>query len=971
MIRIFLLTIIFDFVLYAHGQHKPSTRYTTAEGLVADRITRIVQDDKGFMWFGTYFGISRYDGDHFSTIPLPATQQNKYVSAMVVAEGKVYAGFYFEGGLMEYSNGIAKAHVLPVRNKQNLNDVTALCPHNREGILVAGAGNNVYHYTNGKFRFLFELDSAFNQAGIGTMAMDRHGNVWAGTIKGLVVYTTNKKLIRLSEKNTIYLKDSKNGMLSVSGRGNNYEFVKHNNSPDSFTVADTIWKSTAIAPVFQDNYDSNAIWMTDTAGRFLQITPAGSTSSYATENVSKNDIHFLYADRENNLWIATHTGVIKMANLPALSFAFTQKAFGAADITGKDSMLWTTNSQSLFTMQGGQLQQIPEFRSAGNKDYFGRIYYDGDYLWVSGWHGGVWKVKIRGSAVVSQQFYNRFGNTMVKMHTMATDGKGNFWMGGENGLFYIRNGKILHHYQPVVSDGSRMFIVTMMVDPANAAIWIGENGNGIYKINYSLEESGITYAIAATIHRKEGLTDGNIRSLLLDSRNTIWAGTRFGGVFRIHESDGKYEVKNLTTEADLACSRVTDIKEDADHNLWIATCSGVYRYRRDQDDWHAFTTSNGLMDAEVYAHYISSETKRVWAVSPSGITALQYETTALLPAPLINITRITVLGKNDTAAMFNNRMFTYKADESSIGFQFAGASYTDEKKVLYKFMLQGHDNTWSAPTHTNNVNYVSLPPGDYVFRVMASSGNGGWSEEPATFSFTITRPFYQSPWFVVVLLCLAFAAFYFFRMYRLNERLKLERIRSRISSDLHDDIGSTLSSISIISEGAIAEKNPEASKQMIREISENTQFLLDKMDDIIWCVNPRNDSFHELLMRIKKFASTLFEARGIDYDIVIEEGISDAALPMNYRQHIYLILKEAINNLVKYSGATFAGIAIRQKGSHLEITVTDNGKGFDTDSLEDGNGLRNMKRRAAEMDAQLVINTGSGGTRIFLDTKIK
>jgi hypothetical protein len=473
------------------------------------------------------------------------------------------------------------------------------------------------------------------------------------------------------------------------------------------------------------------------------------------------------------------------------------------------------------------------------------------------------------------------------------------------------------------------------------------------------------------INAKDGLDDGNIRSLLLDSKRTLWTGTRFGGIYRITGIDGKMKVQNLSRQAALHCSRVTDIKEDQENNIWFATCNGVYRYNSHIDHWQWFSTANGLMDAEVFAHTVSSGSKRVWAVSPSGITAISYGIEAKLPAPQANITRITVLGKNDTAALFSNRHYAYAADESSIGFQFAGASYTDEKKVIYKFMLQGYDKQWSSPTSANTVNYVSLPPGDYDFKVLASSGNDQWSEAPATFSFTITQPFYKSPWFLFGLLCLLFTAFYFFRMYRLNERLKVERIRSRISSDLHDDIGSTLSSISIISEGAIQEKNPVAARQMVREISENAQFLLDKMDDIIWCVNPRNDSFRELLLRIKKFSSSLFEAKGIEYDIVIDEGISDISLPMNYRQHIYLILKEAINNLVKYSNATYAAISISREGPHIEITVTDNGNGFDIHAVEDGNGLRNMKKRAQDMDAQLEINTNAQGTRIFLATNIK
>ena len=141
-----------------------------------------------------------------------------------------------------------------------------------------------------------------------------------------------------------------------------------------------------------------------------------------------------------------------------------------------------------------------------------------------------------------------------------------------------------------------------------------------------------------------------------------------------------------------------------------------------------------------------------------------------------------------------------------------------------------------------------------------------------------------------------------------NELLqaKMQNIRNKIAQDLHDDIGSTLSSISIISNIAIRDINSDRTKATMIEIKDSSMSLMEKMDDIVWSVNPRNDTLENLLLRIKRFATTLFEAKNIDYTINIQENINEVKLPMEWRQHIYLILKEAINNLVKYSEATLA-----------------------------------------------------------------
>jgi signal transduction histidine kinase len=199
---------------------------------------------------------------------------------------------------------------------------------------------------------------------------------------------------------------------------------------------------------------------------------------------------------------------------------------------------------------------------------------------------------------------------------------------------------------------------------------------------------------------------------------------------------------------------------------------------------------------------------------------------------------------------------------------------------------------------------------------------------------------------------------------------RMQNIRNKIAQDLHDDIGSTLSSISILSDLALKEKNIEQSNEVISEIKNNSITLMEKMDDIVWSINPKNDSLENLLLRVKRFATQLFEAKEIDYTIEIDENIAEVKLPMDYRQHIYLILKEAINNLVKYSLATKAEIKVCCNNNLLELYVTDNGKGFVQQGSATGNGILSMKSRALLMNAELIINSEfKKGTEILLRVK--
>jgi signal transduction histidine kinase len=206
-----------------------------------------------------------------------------------------------------------------------------------------------------------------------------------------------------------------------------------------------------------------------------------------------------------------------------------------------------------------------------------------------------------------------------------------------------------------------------------------------------------------------------------------------------------------------------------------------------------------------------------------------------------------------------------------------------------------------------------------------------------------------------------------------NELLqtRMQHIRNKIAQDLHDDIGSTLSSISILSDLALKEKNSAQTMHSMNEIKDSSLLLMERMDDIVWSINPRNDSLENLLIRVKHFATTLFEARDIEYTIHIQDDIHQVKLPMDYRQHIYLVLKEAINNLVKYARATQADIKVSFGHGVLALTVKDNGCGLAESRKNTGNGIPGMQRRAAMMNAALEIRSAAKeGTEIVLRVDI-
>jgi two-component system, NarL family, sensor histidine kinase UhpB len=217
--------------------------------------------------------------------------------------------------------------------------------------------------------------------------------------------------------------------------------------------------------------------------------------------------------------------------------------------------------------------------------------------------------------------------------------------------------------------------------------------------------------------------------------------------------------------------------------------------------------------------------------------------------------------------------------------------------------------------------------------------------------------------FIIALAVLLLLSILLYNYYRTRQLLKLQKLRNRIASDLHDDVGSTLSSISIFSE--LAKEQSKEVVPMLESIGDSSRKMLESMADIVWTINPENDNFEKIILRMRSFAYELLGAKKIDFEFNADDTVAKMKLSMDVRKNLYLIFKEATNNIVKYANADRAFFSINGTKNNLTMLIRDNGKGFDTNKLSEGNGLKNMKKRAQEIGAKLLIESGAGvGTTI-------
>jgi signal transduction histidine kinase len=322
----------------------------------------------------------------------------------------------------------------------------------------------------------------------------------------------------------------------------------------------------------------------------------------------------------------------------------------------------------------------------------------------------------------------------------------------------------------------------------------------------------------------------------------------------------------------------------------------------------------------------------------------------------------------DTLNVTQLQHYEVPPDHAVLTFHFAGLSFSDERQVRYKYKLEGFDRNWSSPVQTREVRYTHLPSGKYTFLVLARSRDRVWSTRPASFSFTVLAPIWARWWFVSFSLLALSSAIYAGYRYRLNKLLELERTRSRIAMDLHDDIGSSLTRISVLSEVARYQENAQhdEARETIRKIGDTARELIDALGDIVWSVDPKHDDLQGVIRRIVQFGQETCEGRNIQFETDLKGEYSATKLSLDQRRDVFLIFKEAVNNIVKHSGATRVSFQATPNNSGVVLELRDDGSGFDESDAQSGNGLPSMRRRGDRIGGLSITSRVGRGTSVSI-----
>ncbi|HTP12807.1 MAG TPA: two-component regulator propeller domain-containing protein, partial [Bacteroidota bacterium] len=496
---------------------------------------------------------------------------------------------------------------------------------------------------------------------------------------------------------------------------------------------------------------------------------------------------------------------------------------------------------------------------------------------------------------------------------ICEDSSGGIWFGFYQGGIARFFGDTLRFFAGgrTVPDG----MITSIMFDRSGKLWIGSNQSGVTCIDNPFDEN----FHARTYTEKEGLSSNNVRCLLDDRWGRIYAGTA-RGVTQLDPNTGR--VRYYTIRDGLPADFVTTAMRDRSNNLWFGTSDGVARLNPQPP-------ASGSRELPVF-------------FSGLEIAGVRYP---LAPLGELSLPQIE-----------------FQPNETSLHIGFFSVGTNAGEVVRYQYRLRGTKDLWSPPSQDQSVHFENLSPGDYEFEVKAVSSTGNESLVPARFPFTILAPIPARWWFKALVAIFIFAAGYVAYRYKVSTLLRLERLRLRIASDLHDDVGSALTKISVYSEVIQSVSDLKKVHSVSRQIGDLSREVIRTFSDVVWSIDTKHDSYGELAARMKTFALDVLSPKDVRVEFSSSGIDPSESVPVEVRQNLYLIFKEAVNNVVRHSSAGSVEIALQKTDRELRLAIHDDGKGFPEGAVERGHGFRNMRARAALLHGTLDIRYQDGCT---------
>jgi ligand-binding sensor domain-containing protein/signal transduction histidine kinase len=991
------------------------------EGLPQNSVQALAQTHDGYLWIGNDDGICRFDGVRFVSFGLREGLRSGSVRTLF--EDDKYALWIGTagGGLTRMQEG--RFTTFTTQDHLPSDSITALA-QDSQGRLWVGTEAGLSIFENGRFAPLPAL-KGFPGKAISALARDRKGQMWVG-IAGVGVFRyENDRLVQLADPSAeSLLQDTHCLLVDGSGRiwigagddfllcrdgeqWRRYRMPRHLARPYVNTLAEepdgTVWAGSVSEGLFQFK-----------GGRLVTID--------ARSGLSDNAVQALLVDRESNLWVGTAGGLNRLRRSNLTVFG-QNEGLGYGPVQGLAEVgpgtIWAGKPlEGIYRWQGRSFALLSGTDvSQRAPDVITLLEASDKSCWVGGGKG-LWQFKSPETAKGEIEVAALAGLNVL---SIAEGAGGEIWVGTREGQLWRRadgNWSMQTNY-------SLSRPITAIARDKDGAIWIGTDGAGLYRV----KGEGRTH-----FGKGGRLLSDTVLCLYADAKGVVWIGTAGGGLTLWRDGD----LATVTTKEGLPDNTISQVLEDSSERLWLGSNRGIACVSKHELEEFAagkvrsvypglYGRAEGMASEECTGGFSPAGLKTkegiLWFPTMKGIVVIDprpQRSDAPPPAVVLEETLVdgvvaaagantappalpplsldggihpSATDSNRTAELVpasargkSDAVLRIPPGQHRLEFHYTGMNFSAPERVYFRYRLVGLDSDWVEAEGQRSAVYNYVPPGQYQFQVMARSSGGKWNEAGATLLLVVLPHYWQDWRFIVVASILLLALVggvarlvekrkHQRRLKELEQERAIEKERARIAQDLHDDLGSSLTRISLLSDLARADKDhPHQVEVHAQKISQSAGQTVRALEEIVWALRPGSDSLQSLVDYIAHFANELFEGDKARCRLDLPHDLPAHSLPPEMRHNIFLIVKEALTNALKHAAATEVRVQAKIAGERLEILVQDNGRGFNPPSKSNPtqrHGVGNMRRRAESIGGDLSLESSPGaGSSMRLSVKL-
>ena len=1009
--------------------------YGMAEGLPAANVLCVVSDRDGFLWICTRGGLARFDGSRFTTYGtetgLPDPVVNNFLHARSGARWVATNG----GGIARLRADLPDPEgrlftAFDVGEDQRSMRVNVLF-ETGDGRLLAGTDGGLFRAAEG------DREPRFGRVPLGLPGVpddglqiwaieeDGTGRRWAGTSGGLVLLRDGEPQVRLpvapvqGADHVWAIATDPDGRLWLghetglvvwmppaqahadhrsSGTGNLTDGAApcvpaSTDRPDAaggFGGAASLPQSPGEACRWYPGGGpgvSNQVWgMVRTPDGSLWIASAAGVAVVdggrlrrfpETEGLVREGYHQIELDRAGDLWIASSGGAHRIRRRGFTRFTRADGLGGSPVrlFRGPDGDLYgVAPTSSIYRLDGERWTAVrpklpPAVGTAGRSRY-GAVLLDRSGAWWVGTGAGLFRFPVvdRTEEMAHVDPVARYtagdGLAGEDIYRLFEDGRGDIWIatripGAEPLTRWERSSDSFRRYGAAQGLPPAR-TVTAFAEDTSGALWVGFFEGGLAR----LERERFRFFPPG-----DAVPAGPVGGILLDDRGWLWIAGRQIAYSTDPESSAPRFRTFLSAEGRPV--RADFLGVDASGRIYAASPGSLVRFRPDDGRLQRL----GL--GGISSPFHRDDDGTLWVAGQDGV--LRYEPREdhdIEAPPPVWIAGVSVAGSAvPVPAMGATAIAPVRVEPGrQIRIEYFGLGFGADDPLRFQVRLDGADDVWSSPISERSIRYAGLGPGRYGFQVRAVGAGGAVTPEPATVAFTVPQPLWRRGWFVAtaaLALALLVSAAHRLRVGRL---LELERVRTRIAADLHDDLGASLARVSLLAETTRRRlrDSPEVAEGMLGEIGETSRRLVVAASDIAFSIDPGRGGLEALAARVRRFAEELLTDTEIEFRFRIDGETGTIELSSDQRRHLLAILKEALHNAVRHGRPDRLSLTLAARSGVIEVELTDDGRGFAADEPDPvghagGHGLRNLRTRAAELGAELHIDSRPGaGTRVSL-----